>query len=99
MCGHEGRCLGVLRICLYCASSGIACIIPQPFDAIRYGYELDEVFHAGYLHRGASYSGRVFAEGTYNEYQLVLAEDMSGCVWLDPAKLCTAEARARVHIE
>lgn len=90
-------------------------IIPQSIETIQHGSELGAVVHGDHLHPSAADDAMAFAEEmdceyllvlgtvfcgeTGHEYLLVLVEDMSGFVWLESARSCTAGTTARSFIK
>lgn len=69
-------------------------VIPRPLAALRHGAVI-EVIHFDYLHLGGDDGHQVFAAETGHEYLLVLIEDTSGFLWLEPAQSCSAAGTAR----
>ena len=81
----------VVQQCLHCVHSRAGNVVPRPLDEILHGTEVGEVFHFDYLKLGSSDDGYA--------YVLVLVDDVSSFVSLQPAASCTSEVVARSILE
>ena len=96
--GMEGGVREFVRQCLHCADSKSGTIIPRPLAELRHGTVVGEVLHFDFLHLGDAEGGGMISEQSGLAYLLVLVEDVSGYVWLEPEQSCTAAATARALI-
>lgn len=85
--------------CMHCADSNGGALASCPLVELRHSAVVVEVLHYDYLHLGDVEGGSVFSERTGLVYVLEMVEDVSGFVWLDPLRSCTAAATARVSIK
>ena len=69
--------------CLHCEDSRAGNVVPRPLGEIFHGTEVGEVLHFHYLKLGDSDDGY--------SYLLVLVNDVSSFVPLQPAASCTSE--------
>ena len=77
--------------CLHCVDSRVGNVLPRPFGEILLGTEVGEVLHFDYLKLGDSDDGYA--------YVLVLVDDVSSFLSLQPAASCTSEVAARSILE
>ena len=108
--GHKGICATIHRLgsycvwegmkedvtefvqqCLHCVDSRAGNVVPRPLGEIFHGTEAGEVLHFDYLKLGDSDDGY--------SYVLVLVDDVSSFVSLQPAASCTNEVAARSILE
>ena len=77
--------------CLHCVDSRAGNVVPRPLGEILHGTEVGEVLHFDYLKLGDSDDGYA--------YVLVLVDDVSSFVSLQPAAFCTSEVAPRNILE
>ena len=86
-----------VRQCLHCMDSKSGEKVPRPFGETVHGKRPGEVLHFDYLHVGES--GPLGADGLDESggftYLLVLMDDLSNFVWLEPTGACTARLTAQ----
>ena len=85
-----------VRQCLHCADSRAGETVPRPLGETVHGTMPGEVVHFDYLYVGES--GPLASQGLSEEggyrYILVLMDDLSNFVRLEPVAVCTAEFTA-----
>ena len=81
----------LVRQCLHCVDSRAGNVVPRPVGEILHGTEVGEILHFDYLKLGDS-------DNRY-AYVLVLVDDLSSFVSLQPAASCTSEVAARSILE
>ena len=71
--------------------------MPRPLGETVHGTRLGEAVHFDYLHIGASGSlgDDGLDEDGGNRYILVLMDDISNWVWIEPTEPCTARLTAQ----
>ena len=108
--GHRGTCATTHRLgaycvwegmkedvaefvqqCLHCVDSRTGNVLPRPLGEILHGAKVGEVLHFDYLKSGDSDNGYA--------YVLLLVDDVSSFVSLQPAASCTSEVAARGVLE
>ena len=86
-----------VRQCLHCVDSRAGESVPRPFGDTVHGKVPGEVVHFDYLYVGNS--GPEGENGLPDEdgfrYVLVIMDDLSNFVWLEPTEACTAEITAK----
>lgn len=70
-------------------------IFSRPLAKVHNGEATVKVMHFDYLYSGGAEGLGVYSEDTYMHYLLVMVEDVSDLVWLEPAQLCTCTYRHR----
>ena len=94
--GMETQARDFVRQCLHCADSRAGETVPRPLGETVHGTIPGEVVHFDYLYVGESgplASQRLSEDGGYR-YILVLMDDLSNFVCLEPVAVCTAEFTA-----
>ena len=85
-----------VRQCLHCADSRAGDVVPRPLGETVHGTTPNEVVHFDYLYVGDS--GPLASHGLSEEagfrYILVIMDDPSNFVTLEPVAVCTAEVTA-----
>ena len=85
-----------VRQCLHCVDSRAGDVIPRPLGETVHGTTPNEVVHFDYLYVGES--GPLASQGLSEEagfrYILVIMDDLSKFVSLEPVAVCTAESTA-----
>ena len=86
----------VVRQCLHCADRRSGDVVPRPLGETVHGTAPNEVVHFDYLHVGES--GPQASQGLPEDggirYILVIIDDLSNFVLMEPVEVCTAEATA-----
>lgn len=86
-----------VRQCLHCVDTRAGALIPRPYGDTVHGTAPGEVVHFDFLYVGRS--GPEGSSGLPDEdgfrYVLVIMDDLSNYVWLEPAEACTAEVTAK----
>ncbi len=74
--------------CLHCAGSTSSKVVPRPMGHTLHAEKPNELLHFDYLHMGESTTGHC--------YILVLKDDASSFIWLEPC--LTADAQTTVDV-
>ncbi|MEP0580138.1 MAG: reverse transcriptase domain-containing protein [Marinobacter sp.] len=86
-----------VRQCLHCVDTRAGALIPRPYGDTVHGTAPGEVVHFDFLYVG--HSGPEGSDGLPDEdgfrYVLVIMDDLSNYVALEPAEACTAEVTAK----
>ena len=82
--GMEAQMREFVRQCLHCADTRSGDVVPRPLDETVHGTALNKVVHFDYLYVGESGF----------RYILVITDDPSNFVSMEPVDFCTAEATA-----
>ena len=94
--GMENQVREFVRQCLHCADSRAGDVIPRPLGETVHGTMPNEVVHFDYLYVGKS--GPLASQGLSEDagfrYILVIMDDLSNFVTLEPVAVCTAELTA-----
>ena len=94
--GMESQVRDFVHQCLHCVDSRAGEVVPRPYGATVHGTAPGDVVHFDFLYVGAS--GPEGDTGLPDEhgfrYVLVIMDDLSNYVWLEPAESCTAEVAA-----
>ena len=95
--GMENRISAFVRQCLHCVDSTAGELVPWPLGEGVHGSHPRQVLHFDYLHVGAS---KPMEQEGLNErdgfkYILVIMDDLSNFVRLEPAGACTAAVTAQ----
>ena len=84
-----------VRHCLHCADTRSGDVVPRPLGETFHGTAPNEVVHFGYLYVGES--GPQASQGLSEDggfRYLVIIDDLSNFVLMEPVEVCTAEATA-----
>lgn len=65
-------------------------MVPRLLARLQHEAVVEEVPHFDYLRSGNAEGGGVAFEETGFVYVLMMAQDVKGFVWLEPARTCTA---------
>ena len=86
-----------VKQCLHCMDSKTGEKIPRPLGETVHGTRPVEVFHFDYLYVGDSgpLGKDELDEGDGFKYILVIMDDLSNFVWLEPMESCTAAPTAK----
>ena len=81
---------------LPCADTRSGDVVPRPFGETVHGTAPNEVVHFDYLHVGESgpQASQGLSEDSGFRYILVIMDDLSSFVSMEPVVVCTAEATA-----
>ena len=94
MVSHGVPCSRVVRQCLHCVDTCAGEIVPRPYDDTVHGTAPGEVVHFDFLY--VSSSGPEGSEGLHGFRDiLVIMDDVSNFVSLEPSEACTAEFTAK----
>ena len=85
--------------CLYCADYPTGGLVPRPLSDTVHGKQVGEVIHFDFLHLGDSNVADGVDTRDGFRYVLVIVEDVSGYVWLRPARKCEANFVAKELVE
>ena len=90
--GMESQVREFVRQCLHCADSRSGDVIPRPLGETVHGTAPNEVVHFDHLHVGesGSLSSQGLSEAGGFRYILVIMDDRSNYVCLEPVEVCTA---------
>ena len=85
-----------VRQCLHCADTRSGDVVPRPLGETVHGTAPNEVVHFDYLHVGESgpQASQGLSEDGGFRYILVIMDDLSNFVSMEPVEVCTAEATA-----
>lgn len=85
-----------VRQCFHCADSRAGDVVPRPLGKTVHGTMPNDVVHFDYLYVGDS--GPLASQGLSEDagfrYILVIVDDLSKFVSLEPVAVCTAELSA-----
>lgn len=84
-----------VRQCIYCMDSMAGQLKTRPLGELLHGERVAEVIHVGFIHIGTG--GPLRKNGVRNVARkclLVIVEDISGYVGLEPAAVCTTAVTA-----
>ena len=94
--GMEAQMREFIRQCLHCADTRSGDVVPRPLGETVHGTAPTEVVHFDYLHVGES--GPQASQGLPEDggfrYILVIMDNLSNLVSMEPEEVCTAEATA-----
>ena len=85
-----------VRQCLHCVDTRAGATVPRPFGDTVHGTAPGEVVHFDFLYVGSSgpEGDNGLPEDDGFRYVLVIMDDLSNFVWLEPTEACTAEDTA-----
>ena len=85
-----------MRQCLHCADTRSGDVVNRPLGETVHGTAPNEVVHFDYLYVGESgpQASQGLSEDGGFRYILVIMDDLSNSVSMDPVEVCTAEAIA-----
>ena len=94
--GMEADVREFVRQCLHCADTRSGDVVPRPLGETVHGTAPNEVVHFDYLYVGESgpLASQGLSEAGGFRYLLVIMDDLSNFVCLEPVEVCTAEATA-----
>ncbi|CAM9419279.1 unnamed protein product, partial [Scytosiphon promiscuus] len=94
--GIEAQVREFVRQCLHCADTRSGDVVPRPLGETVHGTAPNEVGHFDYLYVGESgpQASQGLSEDGGFRYILVIMDDLSNYVSLEPVEVCTAEATA-----
>ena len=87
-----------VKQCLHCTDSKAGKKIPRPLGKTVHGTRPGEVLHFDYLYVGDSGplgKGDGLDERNGFKYILVMMDDLSNFVWLEPTESCTSASTAK----
>ncbi|CAN0072752.1 unnamed protein product, partial [Sphacelaria rigidula] len=90
--GIETNVREFVRQCLHCADSRAGDVIPRPLGETVHGTTPNEVVHFDLLYWPASFPR--FVGGCWVSNMLVIMDNLSNFVALEPVAVCTAESTA-----
>ena len=84
------------RQCLHCADTRSGDVVARPLGETVHGTAPNDVVHFDYLCVGESgpQASQVWSEDSGLRYILVIMDDLSNFVSMEPVEVCTAEATA-----
>ena len=85
-----------VRQCLHYADTRSGDVVPRPLGETVHGLAPNDVVHFDYLHVGESdpQASQALPEDGGFRYMLVIMDDLSNFVLMEPVEICTAEATA-----
>ena len=94
----DGDVRDMTRLCLYCADTKAGVLVPRTLEENPHGREPNAVVHFDffYLRESAVDVGVDAADGF--QHVLVILEEVSGCTWLRPSRVCTANGTVEEHV-
>ncbi|CAM9745453.1 unnamed protein product, partial [Sphacelaria rigidula] len=94
--GIETHVPAFVRQCLHCADSRVSDIVPRPLGETVHGTTPNEVVHFDFLYVGESspLASQSLSDNAGFRYILVIMDDLSNFVALEPVAVRTAESTA-----
>ena len=94
--GMEAQMREFVRQCLHCADTRSGDVVPRPLGETVHGTAPNEVEHFDYLYVGESgpQASQGLSEDAGFRYILVITDDLSNFVLIEPVVVCAAEATA-----
>ena len=94
--GMESHVRDFVGQCLHCADTRSGDVVPRPLGETVHGTAPNEVVHFDYLYVGQSgpLASQGLSEAGGFRYILVIMDDLSNYVCLEPVEVCTAESTA-----